>query len=292
MIEGLISTARLAADSAAARGLLFALTALLACASLPLAVAQERSITVASTTSTEQSGLFGFLLPRFKARSGIDVRVVAVGTGQALDIGRRGDADVVFVHDRPAEEAFVAQGFGVKRFEVMYNDFVVVGPKADPAHIAGVKDVLEAFRKIAAARAAFISRGDRSGTHAAELRYWHEAGIDIEGAKAGRYREIGQGMGPALNTAAVTGSYLLSDRGTWLSFKNRDGLAILVEGDRRLFNQYGVMLVNPAKHPHVKAAEGQAFIDWLISADGQGAIASFTIDGEPLFFPDAAAIVR
>jgi tungstate transport system substrate-binding protein len=278
--------------ASATRALLVALAAFFALATLPLAAAQERSITVASTTSTEQSGLFGYLLPRFKAAAGIDVRVVAVGTGQALDIGRRGDADVVFVHDRPAEEAFVAQGFGVKRFEVMYNDFVVVGPQADPAHIAGGKDVLEAFRKIAAARAAFISRGDRSGTHAAELRYWQEAGIDIEAAKRGWYREIGQGMGPALNMAAAAGSYLLSDRGTWLSFKNRDGLAILVEGDRRLFNQYGVMLVNPAKHPQVKAAEGQAFIDWLLSAEGQQAIASFTIGGEPLFFPDAGAVSR
>jgi tungstate transport system substrate-binding protein len=274
----------------ASRTLLLALAAFLAWATLPVAIAQERSITVASTTSTEQSGLFGFLLPRFKARSGIDVKVVAVGTGQALDIGRRGDADVVFVHDKPAEEAFVAQGYGVKRFQVMYNDFVVVGPKADPAHIAGGKDVLEAFRKIAAAHAAFISRGDRSGTHAAELRYWQEAGVGIEAAKGGWYREIGQGMGPALNMAAATGSYLLSDRGTWLSFKNRASLTVLVEGDRRLFNQYGVMLVNPAKHPQVKVAEGQAFIDWLLSAEGQNAIASFTIGGEQLFFPDAGAV--
>jgi tungstate transport system substrate-binding protein len=211
---------------------------------------------------------------------------------RALDIGRRGDADVVFVHDKPAEEAFVAEGFGVMRFEVMYNDFVVVGPKADPAYVTGGKDVLEAFRRIAAARAPFISRGDRSGTHAAELRYWREAGIDIEAAKGGWYREIGQGMGPALNMAAAGGSYLLSDRGTWLSFKNRSGLAILVEGDHRLFNQYGVMLVNPAKHPHVRAAEGLAFIDWLLSAEGQRTIASFTIDGEPLFFPDAGAVPR
>jgi tungstate transport system substrate-binding protein len=291
MAGGLVPAARLAAD-AAARALLLALAAFFASATPSLAIAQERPITVASTTSTEQSGLFGFLLPRFKARSGIDVRVVAVGTGQALDIGRRGDADVVFVHDKPAEEAFVSEGFGVKRFEVMYNDFVVVGPQADPAHIAGGKDVVEAFRKIAAARAAFISRGDRSGTHAAELRYWQEAGIDIEAAKGGWYREIGQGMGPALNMAAATGSYLLSDRGTWLSFKNRNGLAILVEGDRRLFNQYGVMLVNPARHPQVKAAEGQALIDWLLSAEGQRTIASFTIGGEQLFFPDAGAASR
>jgi tungstate transport system substrate-binding protein len=270
--------------------LLLAVAALFAWATLHSGAAQERSITVASTTSTEQSGLFGFLLPRFTAQSGIAVRIVAVGTGQALDIGRRGDADVVFVHDKPAEEAFAAQGFGVKRFDVMYNDFVVVGPRSDPAHIAGGRDVLEAFRKLAAAGAPFISRGDRSGTHAAELRYWREAGIEIEAAKGGSYREIGQGMGPALNMAAATGSYLLSDRGTWLSFKNRAGLAILVEGDRRLFNQYGVMLVNPAKHPHVKAAEGQAFIDWLLSAEGQRTIASFTIGGEPLFFPDAGVV--
>jgi tungstate transport system substrate-binding protein len=273
-----------------ARTLLPVIAAFLAWATLSLAAAQERSITVASTTSTEQSGLFGYLLPRFKTQSGIDVRVVAVGTGQALDIGRRGDADMVFVHDKPAEEAFVAEGFGVKRFQVMYNDFVVVGPKADPAHIAGGKDVLEAFRRIAAARAPFISRADRSGTHAAELRFWKEAGIDIEAAKGAWYREIGQGMGPALNMAAAASSYLLSDRGTWLSFKNRQGLAILVEGDHRLFNQYGVMLVNPAKHPQVKAAEGQAFIDWLLSAEGQRTIASFTIDGEQLFFPDAGAL--
>jgi tungstate transport system substrate-binding protein len=279
-------------DAAALRALLLTLAAFWAWAAVSVAIAQERSITVASTTSTEQSGLFGFLLPRFKARSGIDVRIVAVGTGQALDIGRRGDADVVFVHDKEAEEAFVAQGFGVKRFDVMYNDFVVVGPRADPALIAGGKDVLEAFRRIAAARAAFISRGDRSGTHAAELRYWREAGIDIAAAKGGWYREIGQGMGPALNMAAAAGSYLLSDRGTWLSFKNRGGLAILVEGDRRLFNQYGVTLVNPAKHPQVKAADGQAFIDWLISAEGQQTIASFAIGGEQLFFPDASAVPR
>jgi tungstate transport system substrate-binding protein len=275
-----------------ARTLLPVLAAFLVWATLSLAAAQERSITVASTTSTEQSGLFGYLLPRFKTQSGIGVRVVAAGTGQALDIGRRGDADVVFVHDEPAEEAFVAEGFGVKRFQVMYNDFVVVGPKTDPAHIAGGKDVLEAFRRIAAARAPFISRGDRSGTHAAELRFWKEAGINIEAAKGAWYREIGQGMGPALNMAAAAGSYLLSDRGTWLSFKNREGLAILVEGDHRLFNQYGVMLVNPAKHPQVKAAEGQAFIDWLLSAEGQRTIASFTIDGEQLFFPDAGVAPR
>ncbi|HMA71489.1 MAG TPA: extracellular solute-binding protein [Xanthobacteraceae bacterium] len=252
-----------------------------------VAVAQEHSIVVASTTSTEQSGLFGFLLPRFTAKTGIQVRVVAVGTGQALDIGRRGDADVVFVHDRPAEEKFMAEGFGVKRFDVMYNDFVIIGPRADPAHIAGGKDVLEAFRKIAAAKAPFISRGDRSGTNEAELRYWKDAGIMINPAQDRWYREIGQGMGPALNVAAASDAYLLSDRGTWLSFRNRRMLAILVEGDSRLFNQYGVMVVNPAKHPNVKAADGQAFVDWLISPEGQSTIAEYKMDGQQLFFADA-----
>ncbi len=253
------------------------------------AVAQERAITVASTTSTEQSGLFGFLLPRFTARTGITVKVVAVGTGQALDIGRRGDADVVFVHDRPAEEKFIAEGFGIHRYDVMYNDFVVVGPAADPARVAGGKDVVAAFRSIAAARAPFVSRGDRSGTHEAELRYWKEAGIAVSAARDSWYREIGQGMGPALNMAASVDAYLLADRGTWLSFRNRGALAIVVEGDRRLFNPYGVMLVNPAKHPNVKVADGQAFVDWLISADGQGTIAQYRIDGQQLFFPDAEA---
>jgi len=252
-----------------------------------VAVAQEHSIVVASTTSTEQSGLFGFLLPRFTAKTGIQVRVVAVGTGQALDIGRRGDADVVFVHDRPAEEKFMAEGFGVKRFDVMYNDFVIIGPRADPAHIAGGKDVLEAFRKIAAAKAPFISRGDRSGTNEAELRYWKDAGIMINPAQDRWYREIGQGMGPALNVAAASDAYLLSDRGTWLSFRNRRMLAILVEGDSRLFNQYGVMVVNPAKHLNVKAADGQAFVDWLISPEGQSTIAEYKMDGQQLFFADA-----
>jgi tungstate transport system substrate-binding protein len=250
------------------------------------ASAQERVITVASTTSTEQSGLFGHLLPRFTHKTGIAVKVVALGTGQALDVGRRGDADVVFVHDREAEEKFVVEGFGVKRLEVMYNDFVVVGPKSDPARIAG-KDVSEALRRIAAAKAAFVSRGDRSGTHAAELRYWKDAGIDIDATKGPWYREIGQGMGPALNTASASNAYVLADRGTWLSFKNRGDLAILVEGDQRLFNQYGVILVNPARHPYVNAAEGQAFIDWLVSGEGQKAIAEYTIGGEQLFFPNA-----
>ena len=252
------------------------------------ATAQDRFITVASTTSTEQSGLFGYLLPRFAEASGIQVKVVAVGTGQALDIGRRGDADVVFVHDKPAEEKFLGEGFATKRYDVMYNDFIVVGPKADPAHIAGDKDVADALRKIAAAKAPFISRGDHSGTHEAELRLWKIAGIDIAAAKGDWYREIGQGMGPALNMASSSNAYLLSDRGTWLSFKNKGDLAILTEGDKRLFNQYGVMLVNPAKHPSVKAADGQAFIDWLVSPKGQQTIAGYKVGGEQLFFPDAS----
>jgi tungstate transport system substrate-binding protein len=251
------------------------------------AFTQERSIVVASTTSTEQSGLFDFLLPRFSATTGIQVKVVAVGTGQALDIGRRGDADVVFVHDRTAEEKFMTEGGGVRRFDVMYNDFVVIGPRADPAHIAGGNEVIEAFRRIAAAKVPFISRGDRSGTNEAELRYWMDAGIVISAAKDRWYRELGQGMGPALNMAASADAYLLADRGTWLSFRNRRTLAILVEGDRRLFNQYGVMLVNPAKHPNVKVTDGQAFVDWLISADGQSAIAQYKIGGQQLFFPNA-----
>jgi tungstate transport system substrate-binding protein len=251
------------------------------------AAAEDRSITVASTTSTEQSGLFGYLLPRFTETTGIAVKVVAVGTGQALDIGRRGDADVVFVHDRPAEDKFMSEGQGVKRYDVMYNDFVIVGPKADPAHISGNTDVADALRKIAAAKAPFISRGDRSGTHEAELRLWKVAGIDIAAAKGDWYREIGQGMGPALNMASSSNAYLLSDRGTWLSFKNRGDLAILTEGDKRLFNQYGVMLVNPDKHPTVKTKDGQAFVDWLISPKGQEMIASYKVGGEQLFFPDA-----
>ena len=252
------------------------------------ATAQDRFITVASTTSTEQSGLFGYLLPRFAEASGIQVKVVAVGTGQALDIGRRGDADVVFVHDKPAEEKFLGEGFATKRYDVMYNDFIIVGPKADPAHIAGGKDVADALRKIATAKAPFISRGDRSGTHEAELRLWKIAGIDVAAAKGDWYREIGQGMGPALNMASSANAYLLSDRGTWLSFKNKGDLAILTEGDKRLFNQYGVMLVNPARHPAVKAADGQAFINWLISAKGQETIAGYKVGGEQLFFPNAS----
>jgi tungstate transport system substrate-binding protein len=251
------------------------------------ALPQERAIVVASTTSTEQSGLFSLLLPEFLKAEGVHVRVVAVGTGQALDIGRRGDADVVFVHDRPAEDKFMSEGQGVKRFDIMYNDFVIVGPKTDPAHIAGDKEVVDALRKIAAAKARFISRGDHSGTHEAELRLWKEAGIDVGATNGSWYREIGQGMGPALNMASSSNAYLLSDRGTWLSFKNRGDLAILTEGDKRLFNQYGVMLVNPAKHPNVKAQDGQAFIDWLISPKGQETIARYTVGGQQLFFPNA-----
>jgi tungstate transport system substrate-binding protein len=252
------------------------------------AAAQDRAITVASTTSTEQSGLFGYLLPRFTEATGIGVKVVAVGTGQALDIGRRGDADVVFVHDRVAEDKFMSDGQGVKRYDVMYNDFVIVGPNADPAHISGDKDVADALRKIAAAKAAFISRSDRSGTHEAELRLWKVAGVDVAAAKGDWYREIGQGMGPALNMASSSNAYLLSDRGTWLSFKNKGDLAILTEGDKRLFNQYGVMLVNPEKHPTVKAKDGQAFVDWLISPKGQETIAAYKVGGEQLFFPNAS----
>ena len=270
------------------RILLAAALALCACIPGLPASAQERFITVASTTSTEQSGLFGHLLPAFTKKTGIAVKVVAVGTGQALDIGRRGDADVVFVHDRAAEDKFMSEGQGVKRYDVMYNDFVVVGPKQDPAHVAKDPDVLDAFRKIAAAKAPFVSRGDRSGTHAAELRTWKDAGVDIAAVRDGWYREIGQGMGPALNMAAAIGGYVLADRGTWLSFKNRQDLAILVEGDKRLFNQYDVMLVNPKLHPSVKAQDGQAFVDWLISPEGQKTIADYKIEGQQLFFPNAS----
>ncbi len=269
------------------RSLLSAALALLAAG--PARAEPQATITVASTTSTEQSGLFKHLLPRFTAKTGIGVKVVALGTGQALDVGRRGDADVVFVHDKAAEEAFVAEGAGVRRQEVMYNDFVVVGPKADPAGAKG-QDVTAAFTRIAAAKAPFVSRGDRSGTHAAEVRYWKASGIEPGTGRDDWYKEIGQGMGPALNTASAMNAYLLSDRGTWLSFKNRGDLAVLVQGDRRLFNQYGVMLVNPAKHPQVKVKEGQAFIDWLVSAEGQQAIADYKIDGEQLFFPNAEAV--
>jgi tungstate transport system substrate-binding protein len=250
------------------------------------AFAQEKSIVVSSTTSTEQSGLFGFILPIFKMKTGIDVKVVAVGTGQALDIGRRGDADVVFVHDKPAEELFVQEGYSTKRNEVMYNDFVLIGPKSDPAKVAGGKDIQAALQKIAAAQAPFVSRGDKSGTHAAELRYWKGAGIAVSPSQSW-YKETGSGMGPALNTASAMNGYIVADRATWLSFKNRGDLAILVQGDPKLFNQYGVMLVNPAKFPSVKKAEGQAFIDWLISKNGQDVIASYQIGGEQLFFPNA-----
>ena len=252
----------------------------------PQAFAQEKSIVVSSTTSTEQSGLFNYMLPIFKMKTGIEVKVVAVGTGQALDIGRRGDADVVFVHDKPAEEKFVEEGFSTKRYEVMYNDFVLIGPKVDPAKIAGGKDIQVALQKIAIAQAPFVSRADKSGTHAAELRYWKGAGITPSSSQSW-YKETGSGMGPALNTASAMNGYILADRGTWLSFKNRGDLVILVQGDPKLFNQYGVMLVNPAKFPHVKKAQGQEFIDWLISKNGQDVIASYKIDGEQLFFPNA-----
>jgi tungstate transport system substrate-binding protein len=264
------------------------LAALLAALVLP-ATARERSITVASTTSTEQSGLFGHILPAFTQDTGIAVRVVALGTGQALDVGRRGDADLVFVHDRAAEERFVAEGFGGPRRHVMYNDFVVAGPASDPARVGGSRDAAEALRRIAAAGAPFVSRGDRSGTHAAELRLWQQAGVDPAQAGRGRwYREVGQGMGPALNTAAAQGAYILTDRGTWLSFRNRQDLRVLVEGDARLFNQYGVMVVNPERHPHVKAADARRFVEWLVSPAGQAAIASYKVNGEQLFFPNAA----
>jgi tungstate transport system substrate-binding protein len=244
---------------------------------------------VASTTSTEQSGLFKYLLPIFEKKTGIEVRVVAVGTGQALDIGRRGDADVVFVHAKPLEEKFIAEGHGVRRYQVMYNDFVLIGPKSDPAKVAGTKDIVAAFRKIKATQSLFVSRGDRSGTHFAELELWKAAGIDIAAEKGPWYRETGSGMGPALNTASGMNAYILADRGTWLAFKNRGDLAILVQGDQRLFNQYGIILVNPAKHPHVKKELGQAFIDWIISPEGQKAIAAYKINGEQVFFPNAGS---
>ncbi len=257
----------------------------------PKAAAQDRFITMASTTSTEQSGLFAYLLPAFKAVTGIDVRVVAVGTGQALDMGRRGDADILFVHDTVAEDKFVAEGFGLPRRGVMYNDFVLVGPASDPANVKG-NDIVAALGKLAASNAAFVSRADKSGTHAAELRYWKSAGIDDPAVKiAGKpfdYRACGCGMGPALNIASSTDAYVLADRGTWLSFKNRANLGVLVEGDKRLFNQYGVIVVNPAKHPQTKTALAQSFSDWVVSADGQATIAAYKIGGEQLFFPNAA----
>jgi tungstate transport system substrate-binding protein len=251
--------------------------------------AQDKSIVVSSTTSTQDSGLFGYILPLFKEKTGIDVKVIAQGTGQALDTGRRGDSDVVFVHAKSAEEKFLAEGDGVKRHPVMYNDFVLIGPKSDPAGIKGMKDVAKALETIKDKQVDFISRGDRSGTHVAELALWNkDAGIDIEKEKGPWYKSIGQGMGAALNTAGASNGYVLSDRGTWLSFKNKGDLQILVEGDKRLFNQYGVMLVNPAKHPNVKKELGQAFIDWLISPEGQKAIANYKINGEQLFYPNAS----
>ena len=252
------------------------------------AFAQDKSILVASTTSTQDSGLFGHLLPMFKARTGIDVKVVAQGTGQAIDTGRRGDADVLFVHAKAAEEKFLSEGFGVKRYPVMYNDFVLVGPKSDPAGIKGSKDIVAAFKTLKDKGIDFISRGDKSGTHQAELNLWKVAGIDIATDKGPWYKEIGQGMGAALNTAAASNAFVLTDRATWLSFKNKGELAIEVEGDKRLFNQYGVMLVNPQKHPTVKKELGQQFIDWLVSTEGQKAIADFKINGEQLFYPNAS----
>ena len=252
-----------------------------------LAVAQEKFIVVASTTSTEQSGLFAHLLPAFEKDTGIKARVVAVGTGQAIDMAKRGDADVLFVHAKPQEEKFIADGAGVKRYPLMYNDFILVGPKSDPAGIKNMTDVTEALKAIKAKDAPFISRGDRSGTHAAELELWKAAGIDIGKDKGPWYKEIGQGMGAALNTASASNAYVLADRGTWLSFKNRGDLDILVAGDKRLFNQYGVMLVSPDKHSHVKKELGQAFIDWLVSPEGQKAIADYKVNGEQLFFPNA-----
>mgnify|MGYP006269678827 CR=1 FL=1 len=264
-------------------------TATLVLALTGFAQAQDKAITIASTTSTQDSGLFGHILPLFKAKTGIDVKVIAQGTGQALDTARRGDADVVFVHARAQEEKFVADGFGVKRFDVMYNDFVLVGPNSDPAGIKGGKDIVEALKVIDAKKAPFVSRGDKSGTHVAELDLWKAATLDPAGSKPAWYREIGQGMGAALNTANGMGAYVLSDRGTWLSYQNKAGLQIVVEGDRRMFNQYGVILVNPAKHPHVKKELGQAFIDWILSKEGQAAIAAYKINGEQLFFANASA---
>lgn len=251
------------------------------------ALAQDKFITVASTTSTRDSGLFGHILPLFKKATGIDVKVVAQGTGQALDTARRGDADVVFVHARSAEEKFLSEGFGVKRFPVMYNDFILIGPRNDPAGVKGTKDIVKALTAIKDKGASFISRGDRSGTHIAEIKLWTIAGIDIGKDKGPWYKEVGQGMGAALNIASASNAYVLSDRGTWLSFKNRGDLEIVVEGDKRLFNQYGVMLVNPTKHPTVKAKLGQQFIDWLISPEGQAAIANYKVNGEQLFYPNA-----
>jgi tungstate transport system substrate-binding protein len=264
----------------------FALAAALAF--VGAAAAQDKSIVVASTTSTQDSGLFGYLLPIFRAKTGIEVKVVALGTGQALDTARRGDADVVFVHARSQEEKFLAEGFGVKRFPVMYNDFVLIGPQSDPAGVANTKDIVAALKAIKARGLPFISRGDRSGTHIAELKLWKEAGIEIAAEKGPWYKAIGQGMGAALNTAAASGAYVLADRGTWLAFKNKGDLVIAVQGDKRLFNQYGVMLVNPAKHPTVKKELGLQFIDWLTSPEGQRDIAGYRIGGEQLFYPNAS----
>ena len=252
---------------------------------LAAGVAHAEDIVVASTTSTDQSGLFGYLLPQFEAKSGVKIKVVALGTGQALDTGRRGDADVLLVHDRPAEDKFIAEGYGVERRDVMYNDFVLLGPRSDPAKVKTTSDVVEALRRIAGSATPFVSRGDKSGTHAAELRFWKDAGIDAKAWKD--YKEAGSGMGPTLNMAASLGAYTLADRGTWLSFKNRQDLEIVLAGDKRLFNPYGVMLVNPARHPHVKKEAGMKFIEWIISAAGQAAIAGFKINGEQLFFPSA-----
>ncbi|MGA8992577.1 MAG: substrate-binding domain-containing protein [Rhodoplanes sp.] len=259
------------------------------CLSCGPSFARDKSIVVTSTTSTQDSGLFGHILPLFKAKTGIEVRVIAQGTGQALDTARRGDADVVFVHAKPQEEKFVADGYGVRRHDVMYNDFVLIGPKSDPAGVAGTKDIVAALTAIKAKQAPFVSRGDRSGTHQAELALWRAAGVDIAKDKGPWYREIGQGMGAALNTASVMNAYVLADRGTWISFKNRGDLAVAVEGDRRLFNQYGIILVNAEKFPHVKKEDGQAFIDWITSPDGQKAIADYKIGGQQLFFPNAHA---
>ena len=263
-----------------------AVLVLLAVVAMP-AVAAERFITVASTTSTENSGLFGFILPKFQQATGIEVRVVAVGTGQAIKNAERGDADVLFVHHQPSEEQFVAQGFGVKRYDVMYNDYVLLGPQSDPAGLKGTKDIVAALSRIAATAAPFVSRGDDSGTHKLELSLWEAAGIDVKKASGSWYREAGSGMGATLNTASGLDAYTISDRGTWISFKNKGRLGLVVEGDPRLFNQYGVIPVNPVKHPHVKARDGQAFTDWLISDQGQKAIADFRVEGQQLFFPNA-----
>jgi tungstate transport system substrate-binding protein len=275
------------------RGLISLLAAFLAASAAwapTTARAGDRFITVASTTSTQDSGLFDYLLPIFTAKTGIEVRVVAKGTGEAIKLARPGDADVLFVHHKPSEEKFVAEGYGVKRYQLMYNDFLLVGPKADPAGIAGTKDVVEGLTRIAAAKAPFVSRGDDSGTNKAELALWKLAAIDPTQASGGWYRAVGAGMGPTLNTAAGMEAYTLTDRATWLAFRNKGDLVAVVEGDQRLFNQYGVTLVNPAKFPHVKAEDGQAFIDWLVSPEGQKAIAGFKINGQQLFFPNAEPV--